>query len=469
MTSHFPAKFIILFSFISSVAFLLFNQSIYSFLILLVFIVYYLVNFNNKILIYSSIILLISFTRFGFSESRDIITYSLVLLLYFIFLKEFGLNIKQYPQLPRPVLYFFILLFGTITISTLGSKNIGVSLLPYFRTLVFFSVCYIYYSFINKLSVAFIFLYMIIFAQFVIGLSIYTEFINSGFSFFLANGVMARFSGLYANPNIVGLIVIITSCIILGLFFLENFKSPAKKIFLSFLLLNNLILTILTDSRAAIIALIFCGGLMLFVFNKKVFVKVFLGSALSAFLLFLIPSINEFITILLRLEARSIRPYLWDSGYQLFLNDWLTGVGPELYKNYSFTYLPSAVINLLVDTGNLSAEKVLSPHNYVLLMASENGILGIFSVLSLYLLYFYLNIKAMIFYKSSNKDLYYMMITFFAAGIGIFWRSFFEISGIMNYGYMATDLPFWILMIVMIYLFQNKETLIKANSNRVLT
>jgi len=309
---------------------------------------------------------------------------------------------------------------------------------------------------------------MILIAQIVIGLSIYTEFINSGFSFFLVNGVMARFSGFYANPNIVGLIIVITSCVILGLFFLDNFKTRPKKIFLSFLLLNNLLLTILTDSRAAIIALIFCGGLMLFVFNRKVFVISVLGSAILALILMLIPSVNEFVTVLLRLESRSIRPYLWDSGYQLFLNNWLTGVGPELYKNYPFPYLPSAIINLLVETGNLTADKVLSPHNYILLMASENGILGLFSVLSLYLLYFYLNVKAMIFYKTRNKDLYFLMITFFAAGIGIFWRSFFEISGIMNYGYMATDLPFWILMIVMIYLFQNRETLIKQNNTRVL-
>lgn len=434
----------------------------------MIFVVFYFVNFNRYVIIYSSIIVLISFTRFGFAESRDITTYSLVLLLYFLFIKEFGLNFKEYPRLPRPVFYFIVLLFATITISTIGSKDLMVSLLPWIRTIVFFSVCYIFYSFINKVSVVFIFLYMIILAQIVVGLSIYSEFINSGFSFFLANGVLARFSGFYANPNIVGLIIVITTCIVLGFFFLQDFKSRYKKILLSLLLLNNLLITILTDSRAAIIAMIFCGGFILFVFNRRVFIKAIIGTVLIASLLMLIPPVNDLVTILLRLEARSVRPYLWDSGYQIFLKNWLTGVGPELFKNYPFTYLPSYIINLLIDTGNLAWGKDASPHNFIILMAAENGILGVISVLSLYILYFYLNIKSMLYFKNSNKDLYILMITFFAAGIGIFWRSFFEISGIMNYGYMATDLPFWILMIIMAYLFKNKETLTKMNGKEIL-
>jgi O-antigen ligase len=412
---------------------------------------------------------MISFTRFGFAGSRDIITYALVLLLYFLFLKEYGFNFKEYPRLPRPVLYFFILLLGTITISTICSKDTMISLLPWLRTLVFFSVCYIYYSFINKVKVVFSFLYMVILAQIVVGMSIFSEFVNSGFSFFLANGVLARFSGFYANPNIVGLIIVITTCIILGLFFLKDFQTITKRIILSILLLNNLLITILTDSRAAIIAMIFCGGFILFVFNKKVFIRAVIATIIFAFFLMLIPSVNELVTVLLRLESRSVRPFLWDSGYQIFLKNWLTGVGPEQFQYYQFTYLPSAVIQLLVDTGNIAWGKVPSPHSFPILFAAENGILGVISVLSLYVLYFYLNIKSMLYFKSRNKDLYILMITFFAAGVGIFWRSFFEISGIMNYGYMATDLPFWILMIVLTYIFKNRETLAINNNSEILS
>jgi O-antigen ligase len=307
---------------------------------------------------------------------------------------------------------------------------------------------------------------MIILAQFVISLSIYTEFINSGFSFFLTNGILARFSGFYDNPNIVGLVIVITSCIILGLFFHDNFTSRPKKILLSILLLNNLIITILTDSRAAIIALIFCGGFILFFFNKKLLILSILGTFIIVFLLMLIPSVYELINVLLRLESKTMRPYLWDAGYQLFCNNWLTGVGPENYKYFSFTYLPSSLMDYLAEAGHLSVGKTPSPHNFILLMASENGILGAVSVLSLYILYFFLNVKTMIFFKIRNKNLYFLMITFFAAGIGIFWRSLFEVSGIMNYGYMATDLPFWILMIVMTYLFHNKEKISDRNNDR---
>ena len=459
MASDISWKIVFILSLISSFVFLIFNPFIYSFLIILIFVVYYFASANRNVVLNASIIVLISFTRFGFASSRDIITYAIVILLYFLFLKEFGFYFKAYPKLPRLVTYFFTLLFVTITFSTISSKEPMMSLLPWVRTLVFFSVCYIYYSFINKVSVVFNLLYMIILAQLVVGLSIYHEFISSGFSFFLANGVLARFSGFYANPNIVGLIIVITTCLVLGLFFLEGFKTPLKRSILSLLLLNNLIITVLTDSRAAIVAMVFCGGAILFVFDKKALIKTVIGVLIVAYLLMLIPSVNEMVNILMRLDARSVRPFLWDSGYQIFLQHWLTGVGPEQFQKYPFTYLPSNIIQLLIDTGNLGWGKVPSPHNFIILMAAENGILGLISVISLYVLYFYLNIKSMIFFKDISKDMYILMITFFAAGIGIFWRSFFEISGIMNYGYMATDLPFWILMIIMTYLYKNKETM----------
>src|ERR1035437_7599020 len=102
MTSYFPTKLIFLLSIILSMVFLAFNQGIYSFLVILVFIIYYLLNFHYKVFIYSSIILFISFTRFGFAASRDIITLTLVVLLYYLFFKEYGFNYKQFPRLPRP-------------------------------------------------------------------------------------------------------------------------------------------------------------------------------------------------------------------------------------------------------------------------------------------------------------------------------------------------------------------------------
>src|ERR1035437_3557665 len=100
MNSFLTNKSIILFALVSSALFLVFNPGIYSLIILVAFAVYYFANFNRYVIIYSSIIIMISFTRFGFAGSRDIITYALVLLLYFLFLKEYGFNFKEYPRLP---------------------------------------------------------------------------------------------------------------------------------------------------------------------------------------------------------------------------------------------------------------------------------------------------------------------------------------------------------------------------------
>ena len=39
-------------------------------------------------------------------------------------------------------------------------------------------------------------------------------------------------------------------------------------------------------------------------------------------------------------------------------------------------------------------------------------------------------------------------------GIGMFFRAFIEVTGILSYGYLTLDLPFWLVFIILISIYQ---------------
>ena len=64
----------------------------------------------------------------------------------------------------------------------------------------------------------------------------------------------------------------------------------------------------------------------------------------------------------------------------------------------------------------------------------------------------------MTFTKNSNQLYYVISVAIGGVGIGTLFRSFFEVSGILNYGYISRDLPFWILLIVLNYIYSKVKT-----------
>jgi hypothetical protein len=44
-----------------------------------------------------------------------------------------------------------------------------------------------------------------------------------------------------------------------------------------------------------------------------------------------------------------------------------------------------------------------------------------------------------------------------AAGIGLFFRGLFEAIGLIFYGYITADLPFWILFGILIFIYFNTK------------
>jgi len=429
------------------------------YLVVILFAAFLFLIFQRNFIILLTIVLFISFTSFAFKGARDVVTVLSIAALFYLFLKQYGLKYSEYPAVPMEVSYFFLLLIVTLITSTLFSTSTGQSLASLLHTIIFFMICYLFYSLIRDKNKIYIYIFGIIIAVLIIDISIYSDFIKAGFAFHLNNGILARFAGVYSNPNVVGLTLFIASCFILALFYVERFKSRRSKFFLGVLLLNSAAAFIITDSRAAGIALLIGFIFILSILNRKILRRVLLFGLPILLFLFLIPPIQNAIFILLRVDEGS-RLHLWGEGLRMFSDHFLTGVGPGMYGHFYVSYTSSFYIMLAEKLQQLY-RGVPNPHNFIIAMAAENGIMGMITAISMFALYFFFAFKCIKGYKNIDRDYYVLSVVIFGIGLGVLENSFFEVMGIMSYGFITHDLPFWLTYIILIFMYQRLKKIKK--------
>jgi O-antigen ligase len=404
-------------------------------------------------LIVSIIISFIVITDVIVGNNRIIVTTILTLILSLIFLKEYGLKLTKYPRLPNEISLIISILFISFLISAFHSGS-SDSLSAILRFFIFLIICYMIYSFVEDEKTVILYILALIIAGYITSISIYYDFIKGGFNFFLATGFLVRFAGIYGNPNFIGLLFVIITILTVALFFSKRFQKRTRKLFLYFITFNNLFIILVTDSRAAIIALVLGISFVLFMLNRKFFIKSFIISSFILLILFQVPVIDDFLFVIIRPQDTSSREHLWDSGREMFSQNFFWGVGPDEFPNHFYTFFPSSALNKFIEAGALDFGKRPSPHNFFIFMAAENGILGLVSSILLLLIFFFLAIKTMIRSKYSNNDIYILSVSIIGIGIAVVFRSFFEVGGLLSYGYISRDLPFWLVFIILIYLYR---------------
>jgi O-antigen ligase len=422
-------------------------------LVVIVFMIFLVLAYQSKrsFVLSSIIIALLVFTRTEFQDLRNIITGLSLVTLFFLFFKEYALNFRRYPRLPAEYKLLILFLILTVSFSTLANGISALSSFVLTRMLIFFALCYALFSFGNKNIYRYI--NSLIIAQLIIGISILYDFIKGGLSFFLKNGVLARFTGIHDNPNFIGLIAIITTCYLIALLFSEKIKYKKIRMLFSFLLLINALIILITDSRAAIISILISSSIIIYLLNKKILKRlIFIFTGIFILLLFL-PYVQEFLLLLLRSDEINAREYFWSSGIEMFQDHWLWGVGPERFPDHFYTYLPSFAKTMFTEIGAFDIGKIPSPHNYFLLMSSENGIAGLISSFLIFGIYFNIVIKNLKMSKMIDKEYYIISVALLGIGIGTFIRAFFEVSGVFSYGYILQDLPFWLSYTILFILY----------------
>ena len=286
----------------------------------------------------------------------------------------------------------------------------------------------------------------------VLGGSIFLSLFNSGFSFIELEGSLARFAGFYENPNYAGLLLVVSIPVLISMYFQDYFKSKWKKILITLLLIICIAILLLADSRASLLAIVVSLAFILRVLNKSLFIKIFVSLLVVTGILLLIPDVQKFLDFYLRLDRLGNRDYFWNAGIDIIKAYPAFGVGPDMFQNYFFTYMPSAV-NKFYNMGIWTVGKP-NPHNFFLFFTAENGILGFISAIYFWVLFFYIAVKTMIATRKISKEYFILCVSITGIGLGMFVRSFFEITGYLTYGFITRDLPFWLMFVILIKVYR---------------
>jgi len=447
-------KIIYTLAIIGSIVLSIFEPAVYYLLLLMVlFSTVYLLG--RKFVLVLLVILQITFTGETFLALRPYLTVVTILILLYYFLQDYGLAFKNYPKIPGLLLWFLILLFSAIFLSALFSISFSTSIYSLIKFAVFFLLCYLFYAQIKNDRDVFYYLLSLFISVIILGVSMFAEFIQKGASFFINEGALLRLAGIYDNPNYVGILLIITMPVTISyLLFNRNGNKLYNGIAFLFIAFQ-LTIMLLSDSRASIMS-ITVSAVILFIFSsKKTKTTVLSGIVLILLVLFLFTDISVFIELFLRPDRVGTREQLWLSGLEIISNNIFIGAGAETFEKLFYTNASSEIIALLSSAQSTGGTP--HPHNLFIYFWAENGLPGLLVVVFFFFLYFSLSKQLIKGLKDYSDSFAMLKIAMLSIGFGVSARAFFEITGVITYGFITRDLPLWIIIMIMVYLFQNQN------------
>lgn len=348
---------------------------------------------------------------------------------------------------------YFLLLFIIFLISSAFSQIPQKGFEIIFKEFYFFYIVFSFYVYLRiKENI-----YPIVIVLMIAGLIMSISSIINLTSFnlidlILKGSVLFRSGGLIKNVNALsGYIVVVLP---LFLFFYLLKKSITVRILLIVGMLILILGVFATISRSAGLSIILGFLFLIYNVNKKVALWIFL-SILFVFLLLILLPTSEIIFSVLRLEQGfSQRDLLWQLSIEMFKDNWLLGVGPGLWGVNMFNYSPviqDSFVGYLFYDVNVLTEGFNNSHNYYLVFMSDMGIAGLF--LALYLPYIFFSIakENLKLSKYHSSESYLLNLALTTVGVSMFIRAFFEGISIITFGWVAIDLPFWMIVSLLIY------------------
>lgn len=416
-------------------------------------------NLNNNII---SIIIIgfLTITSDLGETIRITVNLASILILFYVFFKKFALEFSKYPRLPGWMINFILLVIFSMLFSTIFSESISTGLIETSRQIVFFVIIYIMYSFMESEHSISLYIFSIIIAGGILSISIVYSFISSDkLMYLLATTGLVVDAGYFYNQAAAGGILAVSIPLTLALIVSRDRKFlHDKKVFLMFFIIEFISL-LLTNSRAAISACIISLVAMTFMLNRKIFNKIIqrVIFVLFGLLLFFPSLINVFLTFF-RVDRvlDNTRYVLWDMAFAMYIDHPIFGVGPGLFRDYMYKYLPVMLgtwqegqLRWLYEVvGNGSGGGL--PHNFFISKIAELGILGFMTALILPILFFYTGNKLVKRMRKENSNNFPLIVSIFCIGVGLFYRSFFEATGFLSYGWITRDLPFWLIFLILI-------------------
>jgi O-antigen ligase len=413
---------------------------------------------NKNAFVFLIIIALLTLTSTINPSIRLGIQLSSIIILFYFFLKTFGLEFQKYPKIPKELSLLITSIILSMLIAALFSKYTYLSGQQIIRLAMFLIIIYLIFSTISNNKDLRNLLFTLIVIGLIYSYFIFQELANNNFNFIELNlSHLEKLSGSFINMNSFGSFYVIIISLLASFIIGKNEKAVRWS--LLFIVLIFLTGLFIANSRAAILALFISSLFITYNLNKKLF-KGILILSLASPLLLLIENVREFSDVYFRLEKISTgRDVIFDSIFNVIKNNPILGVGPgaskqEIYSNLSIM-LGSPAENLL--SFHYNQIEFGHAHNFYLFFWSDLGLFGLFTSLLLPFVYFNLCHKAIKKTKSLNSDYYLISIGITAAGLGLFIRGFFEWGNLISYGTLNLDLPFWLLLCFLVYII-NSDT-----------
>jgi len=289
--------------------------------------------------------------------------------------------------------------------------------------------------------------------------SVYDFFLSGNKLVDLVLGGRYRATGFIGNQSKTTAFFILTLPLVITFAFSKIYENKKKLLLLiAALLVIGLILII---SRSSILSVIVSLLIISYQLNKKYFKK-FVISTVTIILLFLLfEPLNEIISTFFRIKTGlSQRDYFWTLSYNIIRDNPIWGLGPGSYKYLEFNYVPVLLNSwpgrVIIDL-NMATNGENGSHNIFLKFASDMGIPGILSIF--YFMWIFLQISITNYKKTmyGDRQIFLTNLIISAALGSMFVRCLFDSIGILSYGIIVSDLPFWLMFSILIFFYQKPK------------
>lgn len=389
---------------------------------------------------------------------RNFINVLNIFLLLYLFLYEYGFYFQDYPKIPNIILLFFSFVGFSLFISTLFSVNIVLGLNEIARQLIFLAIIFFLYGLIKSKKEIYLYLAAILFSSLVIVTAIIIEFLKTDTILYtLMTTGYVTLGGFFNNASAVGGFFAVSIPLTLILYFHPKLNERKFKFLTLFFLTLQTLGILLTNSRAAITGTFIAILFVLFVLKRSAAKKVILTILIIIPFLFLLPGYETIFDHYLRTDRifENTRYILWDMSFKIFKDNPIFGIGPGMFNYYMYPYLT-------VLLGSWSEGQIYylythaplgSSHSFLLMKLSELGLFGFVSGIALFVIYLKIGFKIIKEVKIVDYEYYIFSVSAVGIGIGLFYRSLFESTGLLTNGWITRDLPFWIIFMIMIFIY----------------
>jgi O-antigen ligase len=375
---------------------------------------------------------------------------NLVLLIYF-FISEYGLRPSKFPIIPNSIRLFIFFLLTSILLSTLVNDYIDEGILFFIRTALFFLIIYLIFALIKDEQDIKILLSALFITGTALFILIFYYLSMTGFNIInFSQSLELMGEESYIHKNSIGaFFVIIISIMTAYLFNVDN----KKRVFTFIGIIIFIIGLVITNSRGSIASLLISSLYIIYKLNRRALIKIIAILCLILPLIFIDP-IYHLLELYLKVDmVASGRDYILEATFNIIKSNPIFGIGPTATSHQMYTYLPFMLGSSqeIIFTRHFDVIQYGHAHNFYLFYYTDLGLPGF--ILSIALPVIFLSISNNIAknFKQSGYQYYWLVVSIQAAGLALFIRGLFEWGGILTYGAITADLPFWWIFCILLF------------------